>query len=190
MMLPAGRRQYFERLYRDDPDPWRFASSAYEQRKYGLTLASLPHPRYHRAFEPGCSIGVLTAGLARRCDSLLATDLVPAAARACADRLADQAHVRVVCRDLADGWPAERFDLVVLSEIAYYFAEPQLRRLVRQATSSLEPEGTLLAVHWRGETDYALTGDQAHRVIDGQAGLRPVVHHQEPEFLLDAWERS
>ena len=34
--------QSFEGLYSQDPDPWEFASSPYEQRKYRITAASLP----------------------------------------------------------------------------------------------------------------------------------------------------
>lgn len=37
-------------------DPWDFESRWYEQRKYALSAAMLPKPRYRRAFEPGCSI--------------------------------------------------------------------------------------------------------------------------------------
>ena len=41
--LPPG---YFEAIYARDPDPWRFADSAYERAKYDATLAALPRPRY------------------------------------------------------------------------------------------------------------------------------------------------
>ena len=67
--LPAG---YFEALYAAAPDPWDFEGSDYERGKYAATLAALPQPRYARALEVGCSIGVLTALLAPRCDRLLA----------------------------------------------------------------------------------------------------------------------
>lgn len=52
---------YFEAMYAGAVDPWDLAGRWYEQRKYALTLASLPRPRYRAAFEPGCSVGVLTA---------------------------------------------------------------------------------------------------------------------------------
>jgi Nodulation protein S (NodS) len=61
-------KSYFEGMYSGDPDPWDFEGSPYEQRKYSLTMASLPRPRYRFAFEPGCSIGVLTSMLAGRCN--------------------------------------------------------------------------------------------------------------------------
>ncbi len=37
---------YFDGIYATSPDPWRFASSAYELSKYALTLDALPRERY------------------------------------------------------------------------------------------------------------------------------------------------
>ena len=47
----------------------------YEQRKYAITMALLPYRRYRHAFEPGCSVGVLTEQLASRCDRVTSTDV-------------------------------------------------------------------------------------------------------------------
>jgi len=44
----ARRVDSFEELYRADPDPWSFATSQYEQRRYDLTVASLLRARYRR----------------------------------------------------------------------------------------------------------------------------------------------
>jgi len=62
-------------MYREKTDPWNFATDAYERSRYESLLSALAGQRYHRAFEPGCSIGVLTASLAPFCDELLAIDL-------------------------------------------------------------------------------------------------------------------
>ncbi len=48
--MTSTSRAYFERMYRDSVDPWDFESSAYEQRKYAVTVASLPRPRYRSAY--------------------------------------------------------------------------------------------------------------------------------------------
>ena len=55
--VPDG---YFERMYATSADPWQLQARWYERRKYAITLALLPYPRYRHAFEPGCSISVLT----------------------------------------------------------------------------------------------------------------------------------
>ena len=122
-------------------DPWDFESSPYEQRKYDVTIASLPRFRYRSAYEPGCSIGVLTELLAPRCDRLLSTDIVPCAVQRAQRRLRGAPHVRIQERSIPDQWPAGLFDLVVLSEIAYYFDVTDLGSVIARSWSprSLAP---------------------------------------------------
>jgi SAM-dependent methyltransferase len=187
--MTSTKRDYFDEMYDGDADPWDFESSVYEHRKYALTLASLPHQRYGSVFEPGCSIGVLTEMLAARCDRLLATDLVPAALDRARNRCAALRHVTLEQRAIPDDWPEEMFDLVVLSEIAYYFDSSDLGRVTSRLVRSVNSGGQVIGVHWRGETDYPLTGDEAHEIITARPELERVVHHVETDFVLDAWER-
>ncbi len=98
----AGSREkladnYFHDMYRDSDDPWGFTSRWYEQRKYALSLAALSSPRYGSVFEPGCSVGVLSAQLATRADHLLCTDVSPRAVELARERLDghDSVEVRV-----------------------------------------------------------------------------------------------
>jgi trans-aconitate methyltransferase len=90
----------FEDKYRDLGDPWHFRTSRYEQRRYAIAMAMLPAPRYRRAFEPGCSIGELTARLARCSDALLAMDCSPTAVETARARCRDLAHVTVTVGEL------------------------------------------------------------------------------------------
>jgi Nodulation protein S (NodS) len=180
-------RRYFEDMYSTSPDPWQFETSWYEHRKYTLTVDALPQSRYHSAFEPGCSIGVLSALLAPRCERLLCSEIIESARDQARGRLTPFPHVRVEQLAIPEQWPAERFDLLVLSEIAYYFDTVTLRHIMDLATSSMSSGGTVIGVHWRGATDYPLTGDRAHEILDEDARLRRLVHHEEPEFLLDVW---
>ena len=113
---------YFDGMYADSADPWGFTSRWYEARKYAITMAMLPKERYRDAFEPGCSIGVLSDLLAPRCGSLLCCDIAPAAVKAAAERTVAHGHVEVQQRTLPGDWPEGQFDLIVLSEILYYFA--------------------------------------------------------------------
>lgn len=186
--LPAG---YFERMYDAATDPWGFQDRWYEARKRALTLAALPQARFRRAFEPGCSIGVLTRDLAGRCDELLATDVSAAAVASARARLADRPHVRVAQQAVPGDWPAGRFDLIVLSEVGYYLDEAGLAELARLAAASLTPGGTLLACHWRHEVaDYPTTGDHVHHVLRGAGGLVPAVDHVEEDLRLEVWTRG
>jgi hypothetical protein len=91
--MTSTGRSYFEKMYRDSDDPWGFGTSPYEQRKYAVTVASLPRSRYRSAYEPGCSIGVLTELLATRCDRLLSSDIIPSALQQAEARLRRRSRV-------------------------------------------------------------------------------------------------
>lgn len=188
-MKVSTDRKYFHNMYAGADDPWSFASSSYEKRKYALTVDTLPRGRYLSAFEPGCSIGVLTELLAPRCDSLLATDIVSSALEQATRRLEDYENVVVEYRAIPESWPDETFDLIVLSEVAYYFDTRSLRDVLEHVECSTGPGAHVIAVHFRGETDYPLTGDDAHALINESKCMRSVVHHLEDAFVLDLWER-
>lgn len=177
---------YFERMYAENPDPWSLASRWYEERKYAVTMASLTRGTYQRGFEPGCSVGVLTQLLAERCDELLATDVVPEAVEATQHRV--RAHRSVEVRQLSvpHEWPDGAFDLIVISELGYYLSVSDLAALVDQAAGALQPDGELLAVHWRHSVpDYPLTGDQVQALFRADPRLQSVASHQEDDFRLD-----
>jgi trans-aconitate methyltransferase len=186
--LGAG---YFDAMYEAAPDPWGFEDRWYEQRKYSISLAQLPDRRYRRAFEPGCSIGVLTAMLAGRCDRLLSWDVAAGAVQAAARRTRDLPNVRVERRQIPHEWPEGRFDLIVFSEILYYLGDRDLEQVLDYGVHALEPGGTLLAVHWRHPVaDYPRVGDDVHRALAARAGLARLVSHQEEDFLAEVYRRA
>ena len=178
MSLPTD---YFDQMYAGDADPWGFASRWYEQRKYALTLAALPAARYDRALEVGCSIGVLTAGLAARCDVLLAVDPSRTALAAARERVPPA--VQLVQAAVPGDWPAGTYDLVVLSEVGYYLDAADLARLLDLVERDLAPGGTVVACHWRHPVeDYPLTGDAVHEALARWPRISRV---EEEDFLLD-----
>lgn len=181
---------YFDELYDRNADPWGLASEPYEQRKHALTTAVLPRPRYRRAFEPGCAIGVLTGRLAERCDELLAWDGAAAAVRQARERV-QHPHVHIEQHRVPQRWPGGRFDLVVVSELLYFLAPDDRQDLYARARNGLEPSGHLVAVHWRHPfAEAPSTGDEAHAELAAARGLRQVVEHVERDFLLGVWERA
>jgi hypothetical protein len=183
MSLPAD---YFARMYAGNDDPWGFRTRWYEERKRAVTLAALDRPRYRRAFEPGCSVGVLTAGLAERCDALLASDVDPTAVAAARAAVEAHPHVVVEQRSVPGDWPDVTFDLVVVSEVGYYLDQRALRTLVDLVGASLEPGGAVLLCHWRHPVaDYPLSGDAVHAAFREHAALAPAVRHEEEDFVLD-----
>ena len=152
---------YFTAIYEADPDPWRFATSCYEQKKYAATLAALRRPRYPAAFEIGCSIGILTQALAGRCDELLAVDVAEAALAEARRRCQRLPGVRFANMRVPADWPGGTFDLILLSEVVYYLDLADVGHLVERVTASARPGAEVVLVHWIGATDYPLGGDEA-----------------------------
>ena len=184
---------YFNELYKSSDDPWHLREGWYERRKRSLTLALLPRPRYHNAFEPGCANGELTAELATRCDALLAADLHETAVRLARERVAGMPQVRVEQRTVPLQWPVDAgpFDLIVISEFAYYLDSADLETLAARIAASLTPDGTLLACHWRRPFAEALeSADTAHALFDARCGLSRLAHHDEADLLIDVWSRD
>jgi predicted TPR repeat methyltransferase len=155
--------EYFSKLYAENPDPWNFATSDYEASKYRRTIKSLPRLTYRQAFEIGCSIGVLTASLASRCEHLLSVDVSEEALRQARERCASLANVEFERMSVPGEYPSGSFDLTVVSEVGYYLGWEDLEKLALRIQKHTVAQGQLLLVHWLPfVNDYPLTGDQVH----------------------------
>ena len=180
---------YFRDIYADSADPWSLADRWYEERKYGITMAMLPEPRYRHAFEPGCSIGVLTAKLTDRCDHVTSFDVADNPLAAARDRIAgldrlDQVTFRKASLD--GEWPDGPFDLVVLSEVAYYLSEQTLRRVLDRECARLPDGASVIAAHWRHRVDdYPLSGDEANELVKATPGLHGLGHYRDADVVID-----
>jgi SAM-dependent methyltransferase len=194
MDLATDPRRHFDELFASNDDPWHFKERWYEWRKRALTLACLRRARYASGYEPGCANGELSAVLAERCDRLLISDGAPAAVALAQRRVAALPHVSAVQAWLPDEWPDARFDLIVISELAYYLDDGALRGIAEKARRSLLPGGDIVACHWRHPIEGCrLDGDAVHEEMSEALGLARVWSLVDPDFRLDIWstdERS
>lgn len=190
---PTGRRtksldtEYFKGMYATEADPWRFATSPYERDKYAATLAALPRPHYTSALEIGCSIGVFTHQLCPRCDALLGLDVVPSVLDAARERCADCPNAQIQLAAVPGTWPEGQFDLILISEVAYYLDRADLARLVTRVRGAILPEADIVLVHWLGVTHYPLSGDDAAEgFIEGARDFARVFKQSRTaEYRLD-----
>jgi SAM-dependent methyltransferase len=181
---------FFEARYRGSSDPWAFASSSYELNRYRATLNALSRLSYRRAFEPGCSVGVLTAALAQRADQVIACDISATAVASAKERCREFRNVEIYHRDVAAGPPAVDFDLMVFSELGYYFSVVQLKKIVRRLTGRLEPGAEFVAVHWLGVSpDHVLPGDLVHEVLSDSFPGERLVSSRHAGFRIDTWRK-
>jgi SAM-dependent methyltransferase len=182
---------YFEALYRADPDPWRFRTSPYEARKYAHTLDTVGEGPMERALEVGCSIGVLTRALAPRCRRLVATELSRTALDEARIQCADHSNIDfVLATKVTDGFEGA-FDLMLLSEVVYYWDDRDMAAVARAIADHLVSGGRLILVHWLGETDYPRSADNAvdtlRQALHGS--LAVVTGTRTGHYRLDMWQR-
>lgn len=184
----------FESAYADGADPWSFATSTYEQRRYDAIESLLrpmrpDTPAYRRCFEPACAIGVLTERLAARCAEVVAVDPSPSAVATAADRLGALVpdRVQLAVGSIPEWWPAGQFDLVVFSELGYYWDALELHALVERVAGLREPGGDFVAAHWLGESpDHVLHGSTVQAVLVDVLGS-PAQQLDGDGFVAASW---
>jgi SAM-dependent methyltransferase len=183
-------QEYFETLYDAADDPWSFATSQYEREKYDRSLAALS-PHYERALEIGCSIGVFTERLARRCGELVAIDISKRAVRLARVRCAHETHVRVVRATFPHESPPAMFDLITCCEVGYYWSDTDLATARDRIAASLATDGELLLVHFLPHVDdYVREGDEVHAAFLTDKRFRQLEHYRAERYRLDLLGRA
>lgn len=190
--MPRLPTEYFDALYEGSDDPWQMATSPYEAAKYAATVAALPRPRYASGLEIGCAVGVLSGALADRCARLVAVDVAEAALERARQRNRHRGNLRFVRAAFGEeaipGTPPGGFDLIILSEVLYYFDAAMLQTVADAARAIAAPGADILLVHWLGPTpDYPQTGDAAAdgfiAALSGDA--RVVSQSRTPDYRID-----
>lgn len=188
---------FFNEMYQRNEDPWDFENSPYEREKYEATLRAIPNAVYENVFEIGCSNGVLSEKLARRCAHLLAVDASEIATGNARKRLADYPSVEVREMIIPIDFPNENFDLILFSEVGYFLSSEDLTVARDKMIGALSPKGHLLMVHWTPVVEeFPLTGDEVHELFIRSAGGEisdPLIHlygRREDQYRLDLFEKK
>lgn len=164
MSNETWKPEVFESLFQDNPDPWNFENSPYEQRKLARVLECLPPWPVCFAVELGCAIGVGSLALSQYYQHVLAVDASESALAIARQRCSGQGHIRFLKAFLPEEYPvaeASGCDLVLVSEVLYFLTAEDIQRLAVLVTQSLTPAGSILIVNWTGRTDTPCTGDEA-----------------------------
>jgi SAM-dependent methyltransferase len=195
-------REFFEELYAKSKDPWAYtwasglrnalAENFYEQRKYRRIHDVIPRKRYRNVLEIGCSIGVFSKSLGRRCENLLGIDYSPTAIAYARKRCARQKQIRFAEAKVPDDFPEGSFDLIVFTEVAYYLSLNDFEATGNKILEHLVPGGHLVMAHYRhhqGEP-YPISGDFAHDWFLERGELTHLRDYRLPEaYRLDLLEK-
>ncbi|MFP5071871.1 class I SAM-dependent DNA methyltransferase [Pseudonocardia nantongensis] len=175
---PGWGARCHDRLY-SRPDPYGIGANPYEQRKYGTVMDTLAGRRFERVLEVGCGEGDLSVRLAGHTRGLLGVDISAAAVERAAARVPDATFVRrTLPRELPDG----TFDLIVCTDVLYYWEPVTLRVGVAALLDRLRPGGVLLAYHYRGHFGQVGTADRSHRALRSAARDRGLELREHRRF--------
>ncbi|MCB1313074.1 MAG: class I SAM-dependent methyltransferase [Sedimentitalea sp.] len=161
-MSPADLED-LQRLYAGSVDPWNFRESAYEQAKFAATRDALARPRYAACLELGCGNGELARHVAPLCDRYVGVDAVEIAVAEARRAVPAATFLTGV---LPEDLPAGSFDLLILSEVLYFFESDAIRDLARRIHRRW-PRAEIVCVCYLGPTEQALTGAQAFEAFAG-----------------------
>ncbi len=186
----------FDALYEGDPDPFHVRSTFYEQRKLGLVLDCLTKPSYVAVWDPACGIGEMAARLAPRAERVLASDASPQAVHLTRRRCSGcgNVEVRQLTQPQAPPSEIEPFDLIVVSEFAFYLSEQGRRDTLQVLHAAAAEKAELVAVHYRHQplAGYGyVSGEQVQEEVVGDLeprGWHHVVQHDDRDFIIDVLE--
>jgi cyclopropane fatty-acyl-phospholipid synthase-like methyltransferase len=181
---------FFDAKYSEVADPWNFEQDAYELARYEAIYQAIAGERYRYALEAGCSIGVLTLRLANLCDKVLAIDFSQVAVDTAACRCDAQPCIEVRCQAIEAVESFEPFDLVIVSEIGYYFSESAWRTLSHRFISEMKRGAKVLACHWLGASeDHEMGGDRVHEILEESSDLASEQCVRGSDFRLQVWTK-
>ncbi|KAA0970720.1 methyltransferase domain-containing protein [Aureimonas fodinaquatilis] len=137
----------FEKLFRASGDPWNYRSSRFEAIKRRHLIQACGSRKAGRALEVACANGETSRALLPHCLTLTAVDGAPTAL-AEARRLTNP-NLRIQYRYavLPQDTPRGPFDLIVVSEIAYYLSTRALNQLIKALEHALAPGGRIVILH-------------------------------------------
>jgi hypothetical protein len=84
-------------------------------------------------------------------------------------------------------WPDDAFDLIVLSEVLYFLSPAGIAAAADRVGATLESNGVVLLVNWRGHSRDPCTGDEAATIFTNRTRrwLFSQTHYQESRYRLD-----
>jgi len=166
--------EYFAALYGSAVDPFGFDRNSEEVLKFQRTLELCGNGPIGRALEIGCSEGAFTALLASRCESLLAVDISHIAIERARARFRELAHVECEVRVLPAEFPDGPFDLIVASDVLYYWPIADVVSNLPRIEDALVPGGVLVALHYVPRMGTLINGDEVHDALVRYTGLEQV----------------
>ena len=147
--LKTGNRRFeFERYYLENPNPYSYRTSPYEQGKYERTIETALKFRSGSecALEVGCSIGVFTKMLANQFQRVTANDISQEAIEQAATFNCKNHNIRFVRSDLRSLNLGTRYNVIFCAEVLYSIREKDASVVCKKLDQHLDTEGIIITV--------------------------------------------
>jgi SAM-dependent methyltransferase len=183
----------FERKFQANKDPWNYRYSTFERHKRSVLLKACGLNKRGRGLELGCANGEATSELARHCLRFVAVDGSVTALAEAKRRVRRDQKVKFILGVLPEQMPRGPFDLIIVSELAYYLAPHALAKLKTYLLRALGRRGRLVVLnHLKHFDDAAQDGAVAHKRLCAslQRELRRVAHASYSRFAVASFERN
>lgn len=146
-------RHYFNWRYKRE-DPYMVTTSEEEKEKYDRLIKAIGGKEtYENILELGCGEGRLSRRIADKTGRLLAVDISDFAIGRAKEYLADHENVTIRRFDIFTDDPEDTFELVVCSEVLFYFEPDQLPGVIERIIGWIKPGGYAALVHTRVISD-------------------------------------
>jgi LmbE family N-acetylglucosaminyl deacetylase len=181
----------FDQLFSQSADPWHYDVAPYEQVRFARTIEALGGRRFHSGLEVACAAGVLTERIAPHCDQLVAVDASREAIAHARRRLQQWTHIDIRVARMPDQLPDGRFDLIMLSDVLYYFGLRGLMEFLLAVIDRAQPDAMIVLVDYLGPMGIAVNGEMAAEASIALArlhGWEPTRHERNDTMRLDRLE--
>ncbi len=146
-------RLYFNWRYRG-ADPYEVTTHADERDKYKKIVEALGvKEKFENILEIGCGEGHLTQMIAHKGDRVLAVDISDFAINRAKKNVAGFEHVEAKRIDIITADMGETFDLLLCSEVLFYFEPEQLSGVVEKIKGLIRPGGYAALIHTLVKSD-------------------------------------
>jgi SAM-dependent methyltransferase len=189
-----GRHYYsaafFDRVYSECCDLWRYAGNPHSEERRARILAILPRTCYRQLLEIGCAEGWMTASLVERAVSLLSVDISEVALRRARERLANTPNVRFARLDLLQDPIPGTFDGIVCTSVLVYLPRSAQERVRDEIVAVLAPSGDLLLENEREPHLAEVPGLEVHTLYGHHQALKVVAHEERSTYTITLFRKT
>lgn len=154
---------YFNNLFAQGADPWRYEGDSISEKRKSLMLGLLPASPVSDILEIGCASGWMTQDFSLRAKRVTAVDCSPVALSLAMERCKGCSNIEFAALDLLTDRIDGSFDIVVCAGVLNFFPRATQLAICDKIVGSMQSGGLLLLEHLRARMPgYEVTGEEVH----------------------------